>query len=72
LVLQAGVMWVRKNDRTRDLFERWGMVWWLQGGADQGALLLAFRFCPVRLWLFGRPWNGGPAIRHHFGAAARR
>lgn len=67
LQLQAGVMFVRRNERTRALWERWAYEWRWYAGEDQGALLRALREAPVRIWLLGRPWNGGALVGHLFG-----
>ena len=66
---QAGVMWVKKNDRTARLFETWRQEWLKWRGQDQAAFMRALFEAPVKLWLFGRPWNGGPAVAHLFGKA---
>jgi hypothetical protein len=67
--LQAGVMWVKKNDRTARLFETWRREWLRWRGQDQAAFMRALFETPVKLWLLGRPWNGGAAIAHLFGKA---
>jgi len=69
LGLQAGVMFVRRNDRTAKLFAAWRAEWERWQGQDQGALLRALYRHPVRLWLLGRDWNGGRLIAHRFGMA---
>jgi hypothetical protein len=69
LVLQGGVWFVRKNERTQRLFDLWGREWRKHCGQDQGALLRALYQAPVRVWLLGRPWNGGAVIEHRFGMA---
>ena len=65
--LQAGVFFVRDTARTRALFGAWRAEWTAHQGEDQAALLRALLRCPVRLWLLGRPWNGGALIGHLFG-----
>lgn len=70
LGLQAGVMFVAKNERTAQLFRSWRYEWecgWQ--GQDQGALLRALYMTPVKLWLLGRDWNGGRLVTHRFGMA---
>ena len=69
LQLQCGVMFVRKNDATRALFSAWRQEWRRCQDEDQGAFLRAWRESPVRLWLMGRPWNGGEVVRHYHGRA---
>lgn len=65
--LQAGVFFVQRNDRTRALWRHWAEEWRWFADEDQGALLRALAACPVRLWLLGRPWNGGGLIQHFHG-----
>lgn len=67
LQLQAGVLFVARNDRTRALFDIWRTEWGRFCSQDQGALLRALQQVPVKLWLLGRPWNGGAVIGHRFG-----
>ena len=67
LQLQAGMMFVARNERTYELFAEWQRQWAQWKDQDQGALLRALRIKPVRVWLFGRPWNGGALVRHLFG-----
>lgn len=69
--LQAGVFFVAKNARTRALWVAWRAEWLRYEGQDQGALLRAFYQYPVKVWLLGRPWNGGAVIGHHFGSIRR-
>ncbi len=70
LALQAGVMYFRRCEAVRALGEAWRREWQAAGGRlDQGALLRALLQTPVRLWLLGRPWNGGALVEHLFGAA---
>jgi len=68
LQLQAGVFWFRRSDAIRRFFEAWREEWQRFEGEDQGAMLRALYRCPVRVWLMGRPWNGGEAIEHNYGA----
>ena len=67
--LQGGVFWFRRNERTLALFEAWREEWLRWKGQDQGALLRALNRAPVRLWLLGRPFNGGAVVGHRFGMA---
>ena len=67
LQLQAGVMFVSRNSRTQELFSIWQEEWMSFQDQDQGALLRALQRVPVKLWLLGRPWNGGYIIGHRFG-----
>jgi len=69
LGLQAGVMFVAKNDRTAALFAKWRAEWERWQGPDQGALLRALYASPARVWLLGRDWNGGKLVTHRFGMA---
>lgn len=71
LQLQAGVMFVAKNARTRALFDCWRAEWLKYRNQDQGALLRALYQCPVKVWLLGRPYNGGSVIGHHWGSIRR-
>ena len=68
LQLQAGVFWFAKNIRTKAFFHAWREEWLRWSGEDQGAFTRALRRSPLKLWLLGRPFNGGPVIQHHFGA----
>lgn len=67
LQLQAGVFWFRGGERMRRLFSAWRSEWERWREQDQGALLRALDKAPVKVWLFGRHWNGGPCIQHLFG-----
>lgn len=69
LQLQAGMMFVTRNERTYALFAEWQRQWARWKGQDQGALLRAMRVKPVRVWLLGSPWNSGQGtvVRHLFG-----
>jgi hypothetical protein len=69
LQLQAGVMYIAKNERTRLLFQAWQDEWRLFGDQDQAALLRALYHVPVRVWLLGKAYNGGALISHLFGKA---
>ncbi len=67
LQLQCGVMFWRRNAATDALFRAWHEEWQMYRGQDQAAFLRAMKRQPVRLWLLGRPWNGGAVIEHRFG-----
>ena len=67
LQLQCGVMFVRKNEATRALFDAWRREWAWHKDEDQAAFLRAWRESPVRLWLLGRAWNGGGLVAHYHG-----
>jgi len=69
LQLQAGVFWARKSRRLHRFFQVWREEWQRYSDQDQGAFLRALHRVPLRLWLFGRPWNGGEAIEHWQGKA---
>ena len=69
LQLQAGVLGVAWNARTRALWQAWREEWQRFQNQDQGAFLRALYRNPVRLWLLGRDWNGGALIAHRFGMA---
>ena len=68
LQLQAGVMWFRKSDATRQFFAAWAKEWARFEGQDQAAFTRALVQSPVKVWLLGRPFNGGAVIQHWFGA----
>jgi hypothetical protein len=70
--LQAGVIFFKKNKAVADLFEAWRQEWRQFRRLDQGALLRALQRQPVKVWLLGRPWNGGYIIGHRFGAAVSK
>ena len=72
LQLQGGMMFWRKNDRTRAFFQAWREEWERWEGQDQAALLRALHRTPLRLWLLSNEWNGGSLIEHRYGAARRR
>jgi hypothetical protein len=67
----SGVMWFRKTERVRRLFKLWRSEWERWQDKDQGALLRALHQCPVKLWLMGKPFNGGPVVQHRFGGCRR-
>jgi len=72
LSLQGGVFFFRKSPQAHAFFESWRQEWGRFGDQDQGAMLRAMALSPLRVWLLGRPWNGGAVIGHLFGRAARR
>lgn len=69
LQLQAGVMFLRACEAISKLFGAWRSEWLRWSGQDQAALVRALAKSPVRVWLLGRPWNGGAVVAHHFGQA---
>lgn len=68
LQLQCGVMAVAKNERTKALFDAWNDEWLRYSGEDQAAFIRALYRHPVKIWMLGKPWNGGAAIGHNWGA----
>ena len=68
-VLQGGLWFAARNERTGRFFEAWRDEWQQYGREDQGALIRALRREPVRVWLLGRDWNGGELVEHLFGRA---
>jgi hypothetical protein len=68
--LQGGVFFVANTEQVRRFFETWLVEWERWGQIDQGALMRAQRQVPLRVWLFGRDWNGGALVEHRYGAAA--
>jgi hypothetical protein len=71
LQLNSGVMWFRKTERVKALFSEWRREWARFKDKDQGALVRALPRCPVKIWLLGRPFNGGAIIGHRFGACKK-
>ena len=69
LMLNTGVMWFRKNERVGRLFSEWHTEWLRWKRHDQGAFLRALMRTPVKLFIAGRPFNGGEVIEHLFGRA---
>lgn len=69
--LQAGVMWFAKNGRTKALFRTWKREWLRWADQDQAALLRALERSPAKVWILGRPWNGGGIVAHRFGRARK-
>jgi len=72
LVLQAGVFYLAKNERTDLMFDIWRTEWEAHHNQDQGALLRALHKVPLKVWLLGRCWNGGAVVGHRYGKARRR
>lgn len=70
LQLQGGVFWFRKGEAVSRFFAHWKAEWALHRGQDQAALLRALHLSPIKIWLLGRPFNGGAVIQHRFGRAA--
>lgn len=69
LQLQGGVFWFRRSERALALFDAWRAEWLRWKDQDQGALLRALNKVPVKLWLLGKPFNGGAVVGHRFGMA---
>lgn len=72
LQLGGGVFWFCKNTRVARFFQCWREEWKRWRDQDQGALIRALQRAPMKLWLFGKPWNGRDVIRHEWGTARRR
>jgi hypothetical protein len=68
LQLQGGMFFFRKSPETKALFAAWRDEWQRWMDVDQAALLRALYRAPVRLFIMGRPWNGGSVVAHRFGA----
>ena len=71
LVLQGGVFGFRRCPHVTRLFGAWRHEWLRWRDVDQGALVRALHRCPTKLWLLGRPWNGGAIVDHRFGLISR-
>jgi hypothetical protein len=69
IILQAGLWFAARNERTDALFALWREEWAIYGRNDQGALLRALGRCTLRLWVLGRDWNGGKMVQHLWGRA---
>ena len=67
LQLQCGVMFINRNPLTQTFWRVWHEEWMRFCDEDQGAFLRALKRVPLKIWLLGRPWNGGPVIEHRFG-----
>lgn len=68
LQYNSGVMFVKKNQRTRELYDAWRNEWMKYRRADQASLIRALRSHPVMIWGLTRAWNGGKIIQHRFGS----
>jgi len=71
LQLQGGVIFFRRTERVLAFFEVWREEWKRFENQDQGAVLRALAKCPMKVWMLGRPWNGGAMVGHLFGRAKR-
>ena len=69
LQLQAGVMFIARNVRTRALFDTWQREQARFGRHDQAALIRALQSSPVRIWILSEDFNHGAIVEHHFGEA---
>ena len=71
LMLNTGVMWLRRTDGTERLFAEWRREWERFRLHDQGALLRALEKRPVKVWLLGLDFNShrGKVVEHRFGKA---
>lgn len=69
LQLQGGVLFARRCARVQAFFEAWHSEWLRLKDQDQGALLRALQQVPLKVWLLGRPFNGGAVVEHRFGQA---
>jgi len=71
LQLQAGVFGFNRSGKVKRFFDLWQYEWLRYKDEDQGAFLRALYRNPLRVWLMGRPWNGGAVIAHKFGNCRR-
>lgn len=69
LQLQCGVMWFSKSARVNAFFAAWREEWERYSDQDQAAFARALQRVPLKIWLFGSPFNGGAVIAHRFGMA---
>jgi hypothetical protein len=71
LQYQAGVLFFRKSDAVKKLFENWRREWLKFKEQDQGAFIRALIQSPVSIMLLGTGWNSinGGLITHLFGKA---
>ena len=67
LQLQAGIFFFQKTPNIRRLFALWREEWERYHDQDQAAFLRALDKQPVKIWLLGRPWNGGALVQHLYG-----
>lgn len=74
LVLQAGVIFLKKSARLHSFFAQWRIEWAKYRDKDQGAFLRALCEVPLRIWVLGRCWNSsqGTVISHRMGSLKRR
>ena len=71
IMFNSGVVFFRRTKRVQDLFNAWRKEWLLYKDRDQGALVRALQYCPVKMWILGAPFNslGGAIVNHLFGRA---
>ena len=71
VMFNTGLIYFRRTEAVKNLFECWRKEWLRFKDWDQGAFLRALRKCPVSLWLLGSPFNskGGEVVDHLFGRA---
>lgn len=69
LQLQAGVMFITRNRQVEQFFDAWYAEWTRYADQDQAAFVRALQREPIKLWLLGKPFNGGAIVAHHFGQA---
>jgi len=67
LQLQAGIFFFRKTPDILRLFAVWREEWERYRDQDQAALLRALDRQQIKIWLLGRPWNGGAIVQHLYG-----
>lgn len=67
LQLQAGVFYFRKSTEVLKFFKVWREEWSIYRGEDQAAFLRAMHRVKLKIWLLGRPWNGGAVVQHLYG-----
>lgn len=66
---QAGAFSFRLTDKTQRLFRVWQKeIAAYTGTFDQAAFHRALFFNPVKIWLLGKPFNGGAVLEHRHGA----
>jgi hypothetical protein len=67
LQLQCGLMFFHR-ERCAGFFSCWREEYKRYSDQDQAAFLRALHREPIRVWLLGRPFNGGELVEHRFGA----
>lgn len=67
LQLQAGLFFFRRLECV-GFFSAWRDEYRRYQDQDQAAFLRALHREPIRVWLLGRPFNGGELVEHRFGA----